>query len=387
MYYYMTDYQEKYVKYKTKYIDLRDQLMVGGSGIKCEINDDDTVLFGHGGSTAIIVITKGHRVYKIFTTYYYSTPKDKINSVLKDLNRNVDNEMNIYKEITKHIMDTGISDHYVRYIGQSECKNAKNIFKKCPDTYVEFLKIKTDYISNLCLSKLRQYPAKQLIDEYRTVEIEYCNYDCDDFIKDISQTTIFEMEQYLNIFFFQIIYTIMSTQKVYPNFVHRDLFIRNILGNKENDNGNYYTYIYGDKQYSVPQKIFFPKINDFGMTNLDDTYHDNDLFSSKIKDIYNILYDVYNGGNLGSKSLVVLCENDERKQTFLKKYFSNYFNVNIIDEFIYNSKSNMDWDWDNILDDEFFKKIEMKSPDDILNIYFYDIFGKSNEEIKEFKSK
>ena len=36
---------------------------------------------------------------------------------------------------------------------------------------------------------------------------------------------------------------------------------------------------------------------------------------------------------------------------------------------------------DNILDDKFFESIEMKNPEDLLNNYFFKIFGKINENI------
>ena len=38
-----------------------------GGGEKCSIDDTDKILFGDGGSTSIIAITKDKRVYKIFT--------------------------------------------------------------------------------------------------------------------------------------------------------------------------------------------------------------------------------------------------------------------------------------------------------------------------------
>lgn len=84
---------------------------------------------------------------------------------------------------------------------------------------------------------------------------------------------------------------------------------------------------------------------------------------------------------MGSISLSELCRENPDKLKFLKLYFSNYFNVNIIDEYVVNSKRQMNWHWSNILDDEFLKSIEMKKPLDLLNGYFYNIFGKINENI------
>ena len=123
----------------------------------------------------------------------------------------------------------------------------------------------------------------------KVLEIEYCNYSCKDFLIDISKLSEIEMEKYLDIFFFQIIYTIVSIQKIYPYFTHNDLFIRNILGLREKDNGNYYTYTFNDKNYYINQKLFYPKINDFGKTNLNEKYKKVKLYKSQYKDIYNLL--------------------------------------------------------------------------------------------------
>lgn len=90
---------------------------------------------------------------------------------------------------------------------------------------------------------------------------------------------------------------------------------------------------------------------------------------------------------MGGTSLMTLLNDDEPKQKFVKTYFSNYFNVDVIDEFTSNSKQNMDRDWNNILDTAFLKNIEMKSPEDLMNGYFHTMFGKINEKIKEYKQK
>ena len=159
--------------------------------------------------------------------------------------------------------------------------------------------------------------------------------------------------------------------------------MRNILGLREKDNGNYYTYKFNNKTYYVPQKKFFPKINDFGFTNLNNEYKGIKLYKSEYKDIYNIIFDVYNGGNgnVGSNSLSELCKDNPDKLNFLKTYFSNYFNVAVIDEYKTKSKQQMNWDWSNILDEEFKKSIEMKRPAELLDGYFYNIFSKINEKI------
>jgi hypothetical protein len=377
-------YEYKYKKYKIKYLELKNfNNQKGGSIKKCYIDDTDKILFGDGGSTAIIIITKDKRVYKIFTFYNYI--KDiKLKENIKDLNKRINNEIKIYELLTKKIINKNITNHIVKYKNSNNCNDAKLLFKKCPNSYIEFLKLHKEQKTKMCENYFMGYPTRQINNKYKVVEIEYCDYSCSDFINDVSKLPIIEMEKYLDIFFFQIIHTILSIQKVFPYFTHNDLFMRNILGLREKDNQNYYTYKFNNKKYYIPQKKFFPKINDFGLTNLNDEYKNTQLYKSEYKDIYNIILDVYNGGNLGSLSLTELCKDNQNKLNFLKLYFSNYFNVNIIDEYKIKSEENINWDWDNILDDEFLKSIEIKKPLDLINEYFFNIFGKINKDISIF---
>ena len=67
------DYYQKYIKYKQKYINLKsNDIILQGGGKKCTIEETDKVLFGDGGSSAIIVITKDKKVYKIYTKLWKS---------------------------------------------------------------------------------------------------------------------------------------------------------------------------------------------------------------------------------------------------------------------------------------------------------------------------
>jgi len=375
------DYKEKYIKYKLKYLELKDakENQTGG-GKKCSIDNTDKVLFGDGGSSAIIVITSDKKVYKIFTLYNWIDDIE-LEKQIKNNNIRVNNEIKIYELLTKNIIDKNISNHIVKYINSNNCNNAKSLFTKCPKSYVEFMKLAEDQKTKMCNQLYRSHPTKKLNNKYKVVEIEYCNYSCADFIRDVSKLPEIEMEKYLDIFFFQIIYTILSIQKIYPYFTHNDLFMRNILGVREKDNQNYYTYDYNNKKYYVPQKIYYPKINDFGLSNLNNKYKDVKLYKSQYKDIYNIIFDVYDGQNLGSMSLTELCRENPDKIKFLKLYFSNYFNVDVICEYKTKSKQQMNRDWSNILDDEFLRSIQMKNPQDLLNNYFYNIFGKINKNI------
>ena len=105
------DYKDKYIKYKTKYLELKNinvnsqivggnnDIIIEGGGTKkkkqikkCSIDDTDKVLFGDGGSSAIVVITKDKKVYKIFTLYNF-TPDIELDKQIKDQNERVNNEI------------------------------------------------------------------------------------------------------------------------------------------------------------------------------------------------------------------------------------------------------------------------------------------------------
>jgi hypothetical protein len=154
------DYYQKYLKYKTKYIELKDSqqnnnnILVGGAKKqknkkKCTINDTDKILFGDGGSSAIVVITKDKRVYKIFTFYNY-IPAIELDKQIKDNNMRIENEIKIYELLTKNIINKNISNHIVKYIDSNNCTNAKSLFNKCPKSYIEFMKLAQNQKTRMC---------------------------------------------------------------------------------------------------------------------------------------------------------------------------------------------------------------------------------------------
>jgi len=162
------NYKNKYIKYKTKYLELNNINLIGGAKKKCYIDDTDIVLFGEGGSTSIIVITKDKRVYKIFTLYNYILDIN-LDKQIRDNNKRVNNEIKIYELLTKNIIDKDISKHIVRYINSNKCNNAKTLFKKCPNSYVEFIKLDQDQKTKMCDQLFRNHPHKKLYNEYKVI--------------------------------------------------------------------------------------------------------------------------------------------------------------------------------------------------------------------------
>ena len=265
---------------------------------KCSIISSDKLLFGNGGGgKAFVVLTKDKNAYKIFPFTYNKYTKSK-NFFIDSQKTDTNNEIKIGKHLSKYIIDRGISSHFVKFYGYNDCPNIKNLFKTCPK-YVNFLlEKKKNPLCNLYYDN--NYPNLEYETDFVVVSMEYCDYSCSKFIENVSLMKNDDIKYYLDIFFFQIFYTILATTKIYPYFYHGDFFMRNILGLKKEVSSRYYRYNYENKIYDIPITSYMPKISDYGFTNLNEKYSATKLVNSHNADLFNILYDVYNGSNIGS---------------------------------------------------------------------------------------
>lgn len=352
------------------------------------IKNIDKYMYGNGGSSSIIILTNDKRIFKVFPHFNYIYDKNLPN--IPYYNK----EVQICKLISKNVK----TDHIIKYINDYDYDNAKELYSLCPKKFTKFLGDPPKDMDTECYRYYMEFANKKLDNKIKVMELEYCPYSSGDLISFIAKQTTKNMKFLLDIFIFQMIHTVLSIKEVYPYFTHGDLFLRNILGyteteehsyshkaqllanivgegkNNFNKKWQYYTYEYKDIKYLIPRVIFFPKINDFGFTNLNDKLKYNDvLYESDYKDVYNLILDIYNGGNLGAQSLTKLVR--KNKLPFLKSYFSTYFNVDVIDKYISNNKNQMDWDWYTVLDKDFLKSIEMKKPEKLIKTYFRDLFG------------
>jgi hypothetical protein len=337
---------------------------------KCSIKPDDMIFFGNGGSNTIIIITKDNRAYKFFPFYYNKLSSDYKKAIDNERKKTL-NEINIGKNISKQIIDKGISPHFIKFYGYNLCTNINKLFGNCPN-FIDFMLEKDK--SKLCKELYKKYPIKSLDKEYIVLSMEYCNYSCVKFIEDISKLNTIKIKYYLDIFFFQIFYTLIKTKEIYPWFFHRDLFIRNILGINKIKSNRYYRYHYKNMIFDVPDDIFIPKISDFGLSNLNEKYHDVKLVKSQWVDFYNITWDIYNGACLGSTSLTKLFESNSNKLQFIKKYFNTYFNVKRVDTLKKLNPIYMNTGWYSVFDKKFSSYINYKDPIYLFKKYFIKIF-------------
>jgi hypothetical protein len=296
------------------------------------------------------------------------------NIEIKKLINNHRFEIAVIKELTTKIINTKLSSHLIEYYNYYKCNEIpKNIFKLCP-SYSEYL-ISTKEVNNECKFI---YNGAKLYKPMYVLEIEKANGSLEDEIKKIAKKKFENIKVFLNRLYFQIFYTLENIKIIFPDYIHNDLFIRNILVKNNNNNNKYIRYHYKNYIFDLPANGLYVKINDFGMNQLNKTIEKKYNSSYKIvknpyRDYFSILYDVYNGANLGSNSLYNLIKN-KNKLKQIDKYFNNFIDIKILKKIIKNNKKNeLDWNWNITLDSTIIKLFKLKKFDELID-YFSNIF-------------
>ena len=339
-------------------------------------------IFGSGGSQTVIVITPNNKVYKYFINF---SRKDEDEKFIKKNLKKFRPEIDIHKYLTENIVNKNLSPHIAKLENSLFCNSTPHfLFKKCP-TYEKFLLAKKnpkESLSRECIYLMRGHPIK-IEKEFLIANIEYCPLTLKDVITGLMRKSDKTLENNLNRIIFQIIYTLAVVQKKYPYFVHHDLFIRNILVTENKaKNKEYIRYYFGKYIFDVPGNGFMCKITDFGETNLNEKNHKTSkLVKSPCEDVFNFIYDIYNGGNLGAESCISIARKrkNKKKEEFLHKYFSNFINTEIIQTIEKNDKKYiLNWEWKQFYDPKMIKLLKVKLPSEYLK-YFSKIYPTDKE--------
>ena len=165
---------------------------------------------------------------------------------------------------------------------------------------------------------------------------------------------------------FQILITLGKIHQDYPDFIHNDLFLRNILAVMENNFEplDYVEYNHLGKKYYLPANRIYIKINDFGYTlnilknnsTLEDEIklNPNNIFEIKnqYRDVYTFLFDLYDGSLLGGLSAKYLIDvhiknknHHELLMKNLRKQIGLFFNYKLIDKIHKNNPGSIDDLW------------------------------------------
>ena len=337
----------------------------------CKIPQKSQFFYGSGGSTAIIVITPDKKVYKYFIlvkTLLFDNQEEIKENMIRDKR-----EIKILKVLTQL---KELTPHIVELYNFAYCTKIPNIlFANC-DNYYNYLLTKKQTDQN-CRFIYNRFPSK-LNNGILVAHIEYCESSLNNELKIIIKKNIKKIKIFLDRILFQIFYSLEIIKETYPLFMHNDLFIRNILINNIYDKNNFVRYKINNKYYDLSASGVIVKINDFGLTYINKKINKYDGLNCQYNDWFNILYDIYNGNNLGSNSLLSLTKNQE-KQLFIKKYFNNFLNIKFIDKIIKNKKKvELDWNWLISCDKKLGKTLLVKNTKEIFN-YFNDVFPTSIE--------
>lgn len=255
------------------------------------------VVFG-GASPALIYIKKDY-VCKILPTY-----EKRINSSVK-YNNEVE-EIKFYQTFTNDLILQDITPHIVglyevEKFNLNQLKNELN----CVSNEKEFINklvkktkrrkktnqtktIKFGGYNPICdfdnfntckyMSLLRNGKVKDLA---YGIYLEKCDLDIQNYLtRKLKQKNkkLFDLAGFIHQTVFQFLYTMEAIYSLYPNFIHNDMFLRNVLciENKANKN-EYFEYQYHNKKFYLPAKCLMIKINDFGFSLANDKLGDKQI--------------------------------------------------------------------------------------------------------------
>lgn len=319
--------------------------------------------FGSGGSTTIIGISKNKQyAYKFFPLIVY--PGENIKAVIN----NIKQECWVWNILTRQIVNKNVSPHIVPLEGVSHY-SINSFFNKCP-SLLEYITSKKN-ANKPCSYLYRNIPSHIQKGLY-VAKSKFIPYSLASEIERISFLPENEMIAELDRILFQVIFTINIIQLKFPNFIHNDLFVRNILcstisGHDEND---VYEYRIKNHVFHVPVNGIFVFITDFGRTQLDEKTlrkYGNKfevLRENKNQDLFNFLYDLYDGQGLGSESIKYLIWKEENKRQVVRGTPSSFFSK-IVKKFSFNNREK------KIKDSE----KEFQNKNKIIDQYFNNFFN------------
>jgi hypothetical protein len=390
------------------YLNKLDIFNLNISNIKSIIKKkikNNLIIRGSGGSNNIVIVNLNYDIPFVI----------KIIPIIKEYNDIIQPNNNLieienYKILTNEFVK--ITPHIVFMYNKYTINDINIILpEKCLslDEKINLNQhsINSD-VEHLCL--LKSYNDKKILDnKLNIIILEYCYTNISDYIENfLKNYNKIEFINIINRIIFQVIYTLAVIQDKYPNFIHNDLFLRNIMAITETkyNNNDYIEYKFNNIKYYFPANGIYIKINDFNFTLglvktketlINDIKYNTDYIYSRfeinnpVRDIYTFLFDLYDGSNFGSKSVKQLLKdnlNDKslRKNIIkiFKKEIKKYFDYKTIDKL---KKINNDIDdiW-NISESKILKNTVRKPTEYFNNNIFksYTVLPPGSKIIKSF---
>ncbi len=351
------NFDDQLKKFNDDYKKIKHKIKVG---IK-----KNMLVFGSGGSSNLIILNDDY-VLKIIPKF--------INKNLKRQKNNDELEADYYRTFTNEFVLKNKSPHFVGLFKKYTLEDIKFIFpNKCLslDEKIKLPIEKRDFaVDTLC--DLKKCYFRQTLEKKASILVlENCPTSIDEQIGNVlkskDKTNVpHNFIQIIRRVIFQIIFTLSIIQESYPDFIHNDLFLRNILAIYDNsyDPDDYVQYNFKGSSYYLPANGIYVKINDFGyslnignkVSSLVDEINDTPWTAFELKnnkrDVYSFLYDLYDGFGLGSKSIVKLLDlhvrnKDNRKKLLglAKKEIGKFLDYKTIDNLNKKNKNIIDWTW------------------------------------------
>ena len=351
------NFDNQYKKFNDIYKKIKHDIKVG---IK-----KNMLVFGSGGSSNLIILNDDY-VLKIIPKF--------INKNLKIQKNNDELEAEYYKTFTNDFILKNKSPHIVGIFKKYTLEDIKFIFPNRCISLDEKIKIpyeKIDYVVDKLCDLKKCYYRHILERKTSILVLENCPTSISEQIANIlkSKDKINLVRKFIQIIrrvIFQIIFTLSIIQESYPDFIHNDLFLRNVLAANDilYDSTDYVQYNFKGTSYYLPANGIYVKINDFGyslnignkISTLTEDINNNTLNEFELKnnkrDIYSFLYDLYNGPGFGAYSIIKLLElhvrnKDKRKKllSLARKEIGKFLDYKIIDKLKKKNNNTLDWIW------------------------------------------
>lgn len=351
--------------------------------------------FGHGGSSNLIVIVEDKQNTKYAIKII---PKENLdNEIIKKNAAQL--EIKFYQFFKKKFILTDKAPHFVNIYGHTKC-DIKKIFNKLglspknlTDEELLTQKITMKSEEMYAYDTLYRIKQKMLLEEADVLLLEFCNFELQNmmeyFFESISHNGIKIVDIFLDLLnriLFQIIFTLAVVKYNYPGFLHRDLYVRNILMSDINNyhENEYFAYYYEQRIYYLPANGLFVKINDFDRAIIVDELVPTDYLLEKFKkinpmskknDIFNLLHDIYDGATFATSNIIQLSKKYKLARSELLPiiaFIDRFIDTKIIDEI--NSINRQKLEFTNDITGIKILENSIKSPHEYLTQNYFEIF-------------
>lgn len=379
------DFKEKSNKFDSNYSIIKKEIK---KAVK-----EKSVTLGSGGSSNIIILRP---------EYVIKVIPDKKNFLLKVKPNNDYLETEIYKKLTQDYLITDKTPHIVGLYKKYILEDIKIALPhKCltlDERIMTPFHKRDNLYERLCDVK-KSFEEKQIDKKATIIILENCPTTIQEQLqyllgkKQKLGEKINHFNQFIKRVLFQFMVTLGKIQLDYPNFIHNDLFLRNVLAVKilDYESIDYVEYNHLGKKYYLPANGIYIKINDFGYSlnlleqnstlenEIKQTSNNSFEIKNPLRDVYTFLFDLYDGPGMGAQSVKTIISNQikdtKQKNLFMsnfRKQIGMFFNYKQIDKIHTINIGSLDWLW-NISESKILMST-VKKPNDYFKLNLFKNF-------------